>query len=871
MYQEQEEKVILGEVPTSEIVVPRIDLVYHSEGELPASLPFRAGKDAAQFVRQVFKDGEIKLQEVFIVIYLNNQSRPVGYYKAFKGGIASVIADPVLIFSAAIRSHSTALILVHNHPSGILRPSQQDLILTRQISDIAKIHNVRVLDHLIITQDGYYSFKENGQDSYLYGVDQEDEGSQFSLSETDLSSQDDGEREGPPGKHLEDQVIENLKRRPRRIPKLMAEGSRAKKILFVIQELFKRLSFPDLIPVSITGSSVAYRQRTTAAIQSQDWNSTKGRDVGGHKAGNIFRKAYPGGKLRTIFKIATAVIKAPQEFVLLERPEHRWTQVYRGDLVLWSRISIVPDPSRDRQYFVLGFRADFSEVKLVGPTSCDSKGFWVPISEIYPPWFKGKDNRSPDPGTSQRQSRGKADPNQDRQQRTPQPASQRPQRKVDPDGAASKPKQDQKPVATALTVQVREQSVELKIMGAFTRLDRKLLPQRRSLNLLKRLQREIKRGKISSGKNPGTTPTKWHKEMAWIQDKLVKAINVGFKTGDPLEEQQLNFDLETVARFTAIVKGHKVFPSLRILLRFIGLSRKPTTKEAVGRLQNYIQKQEDSGMIRPEDPGADEIPKVKKSLAAFMHGKSDFIKAQKRTLDGVTKTLQGCGCSLTGLGDWDELVSDNSLKGLSQPAPPLNAPVYLVPPPRGAKPVLRRSTDPRTGGKKRLPFTGRWKELFNEPSSGFTVLLWGKAKSGKSTLSLDFAHYLAKNFGPVLYASLEEDPDVEDGSFERRESRLGAVHPRLMPANHLPGDLRPYDFVIVDSVSWGKMGTDLVKQLIEQWPQKSFVFITHATNDGLPRGGMVYKHLVDVLVSVDQGHATADGRYGPGQAAVRFK
>jgi len=169
---------------------------------------------------------------------------------------------------------------------------------------------------------------------------------------------------------------------------------------------------------------------------------------------------------------------------------------------------------------------------------------------------------------------------------------------------------------------------------------------------------------------------------------------------------------------------------------------------------------------------------------------------------------------------------------------------------------------------ERLSFDGRWRRLFNEPGRGFTVLLWGKAKSGKSTLALDFAHFLASNFGPTLYASLEEDP--EGATFADRERRLGAKHPDLYTINHLPSDLSDFDFVFIDSVSWGKMGTDLVKQLIEEWPQKSFIFITHATNDGLPRGGMVYQHLVDVLVSVDKGKATADGRYGPGEARVRF-
>ena len=82
--------------------------------------------------------------------------------------------------------------------------------------------------------------------------------------------------------------------------------------------------------------------------------------------------------------------------------------------------------------------------------------------------------------------------------------------------------------------------------------------------------------------------------------------------------------------------------------------------------------------------------------------------------------------------------------------------------------------------------------------------------------------------------------------------------------------MRSYSVTEDQEKLFPKMGTDLIKELIEKWPRTTFVFITHATNDGLPRGGMVYQHLVDVLVSVDKGKATADGRYGPGEARVRF-
>ena len=78
------------------------------------------------------------------------------------GGTAGTIADPKIIFAAAIKSNACGIILLHNHPSGNLKPSQQDLDLTRKIKAGGQILDIGVMDHLIITSEGYFSFVDEG-------------------------------------------------------------------------------------------------------------------------------------------------------------------------------------------------------------------------------------------------------------------------------------------------------------------------------------------------------------------------------------------------------------------------------------------------------------------------------------------------------------------------------------------------------------------------------------------------------------------------------------------------------------------------------------------------------------------------------------
>lgn len=99
--------------------------------------------------------------EAFMVIYLNTQNGVIHYDVLHEGTIDHAIVYPRRIFEAALNCHASGLILVHNHPSGRLNPSDEDKRLTRSLADAARALDIRILDHIIVGKDGYFSFAEN--------------------------------------------------------------------------------------------------------------------------------------------------------------------------------------------------------------------------------------------------------------------------------------------------------------------------------------------------------------------------------------------------------------------------------------------------------------------------------------------------------------------------------------------------------------------------------------------------------------------------------------------------------------------------------------------------------------------------------------
>ncbi len=115
--------------------------------------------DVANYLQVLLKDYK---HEVFAVLFLNRSNKINHFQIISEGGITGTVADPRIILKKALEEDAVSIILCHNHPSGSLKPSKADEELTYKIKEAAKYFDIKVLDHLIVSDDGYYSFADEG-------------------------------------------------------------------------------------------------------------------------------------------------------------------------------------------------------------------------------------------------------------------------------------------------------------------------------------------------------------------------------------------------------------------------------------------------------------------------------------------------------------------------------------------------------------------------------------------------------------------------------------------------------------------------------------------------------------------------------------
>ena len=112
-------------------------------------------------IKQFYHE-DITLYESFFLLLLNNSNETIGFVKISQGGIIGTVVDVRIIAKYCVEVLATGCILAHNHPSGKLSPSSADLAITKKTREALGILDVQVLDHIILTQTGYYSFADEG-------------------------------------------------------------------------------------------------------------------------------------------------------------------------------------------------------------------------------------------------------------------------------------------------------------------------------------------------------------------------------------------------------------------------------------------------------------------------------------------------------------------------------------------------------------------------------------------------------------------------------------------------------------------------------------------------------------------------------------
>lgn len=141
-------------------LVAALELGRRRQGSLTLNkTKVRSSKELAEYLKSSLKDYSY---EVLAVVFLNSASKVKHFEVLSKGGITHTIVDPRIIFLKALEVQATSIVLCHNHPSGNLKPSRADEELTARLKSAGMLLDIRVVDHLIVGDEGYYSFADEG-------------------------------------------------------------------------------------------------------------------------------------------------------------------------------------------------------------------------------------------------------------------------------------------------------------------------------------------------------------------------------------------------------------------------------------------------------------------------------------------------------------------------------------------------------------------------------------------------------------------------------------------------------------------------------------------------------------------------------------
>ena len=122
-----------------------------------------SSKDGYNVFREIFNADTIDWVEEAIVLCLNRANKVVGFYKLSVGGMSGTVMDPKIVFTVALNCGASSIIVAHNHPSGNLNPSDADVRITQKLKGAGELLDIQLLDHIIITDEGYYSFGDEGK------------------------------------------------------------------------------------------------------------------------------------------------------------------------------------------------------------------------------------------------------------------------------------------------------------------------------------------------------------------------------------------------------------------------------------------------------------------------------------------------------------------------------------------------------------------------------------------------------------------------------------------------------------------------------------------------------------------------------------
>lgn len=142
--------------------IPKIEIIYRPKFKLSERPKVNCSFDAYDILLGCWDKNAIQHHEDFKILLLNVTNRVLGIHYVARGGLSEVTVDPKIIFQPALLANANSFILAHNHPSGELHPSTEDIRFTKKIRDAGALLSLSLFDHLIISNTSYYSFTDQG-------------------------------------------------------------------------------------------------------------------------------------------------------------------------------------------------------------------------------------------------------------------------------------------------------------------------------------------------------------------------------------------------------------------------------------------------------------------------------------------------------------------------------------------------------------------------------------------------------------------------------------------------------------------------------------------------------------------------------------
>jgi DNA repair protein RadC len=141
--------------------VSEVQLTYKTNVKNSERAKVTSSSTCYDLIKPFFED-VIEYKEKFCVVLLNRNNKVLGVHTLSVGGTYSTVVDPKILFQSVILSNASAIILAHNHPSGTLSPSEDDKKITEKLKSGCNLFDISCLDHIILTDEGFYSFADNG-------------------------------------------------------------------------------------------------------------------------------------------------------------------------------------------------------------------------------------------------------------------------------------------------------------------------------------------------------------------------------------------------------------------------------------------------------------------------------------------------------------------------------------------------------------------------------------------------------------------------------------------------------------------------------------------------------------------------------------